>query len=1581
MIIRAKDQASRVITGLSRSASADFRRLQTAATLVAQRSAIDMAKVQQNYARQTLTQQKVLNNALQTGNTTRASAARQAIRDLGLMRQSEVLAIKQEQIMQREIMHTARRNAEAKAAVLESKREAARAAGQWVAVGAGMAIAGAVGIKALHSMAMGAVEYERQTALTLTQVDKHKTSIKELQGISDSVAKSVGVPLRELQPALYDIFSSMDVNIGQAKTLLGVFAKEAVAGQVSIQAASRATIGIMNAYHIPVERVNEVLDFQFQLVRKGVGTFEQFATTIGRAVPSAVRAGQSYHTLGAMMAFLTRNGISAAMAAASAGRALDAFANPAVARKFEDLGSVIKNESGLSADALRKLGIDTATTSVKITDAEGRFRNIVPVMGDLSAVLMKLPPASRAAVLKELFKGAGGTIQAMRYFNTVLPRFAQQNQLLRDMHNDSGAAGQAYAQMAATMASKTQVLKNQWSVFSNSLGKEAMPALIRLIDAGTKVLDWLNNLSPTQKRIIAEVLVFTSVVVALSGVLIGLAAAGKMVAAGFGIMQASVGGLSGALGAARVAAGGLLGTLGLLGAAAAAGAYHGNSLAQSYIKGERVGGLFAKQRAAILRWLGMEATVVGEAAGAHNKHTEVINENYRAMTAGQKAAEHLNERGIKPLTKSYEKAAPKIERVIALTEEQEKAFRDAAAEVVKGGMANMAQQQDRVADATKRLRDAQADLAAAQGKGAPTATQLSTAQERVHDATVRVERAQLALSDKTKDSRLEHIRLREAQHDLTRAQGAARGSNSKTVTSTDSVRNAVERVKEAQQALKEATGLTAEEVLRSWQDQIKAGRNWSKNMRTLIERGVDPAVVAELAKEGPLHIQKFVGKSKGFYRELNRAFHQSNANKLANNELIYLMMSGQIDKYVKNGKLDIRALVKAGAIDHASLAKTAGQKAEQTRRTHAQKMRAMELATRQAMIRAGVSVSGFATSANASFRRIRGIDRSIKFHSTFQPPKGFSVRDIVHFKAAQGGFIADQHKLIRRAAGGVIDRGSGPTSDDVLARVSKGEYVVNARATAQHRELLDSINRSGLPGYATGGFVNPSVRTASMPRVAAHVRRVLASVARQVDEGIERNFKLLLPIPELSGSGGGSARGLVGNALRAFSIFRKAFPGMVIGGWRARGSVPGSDHPKGLALDLMTTSRALHHMIIDMGKRMAGAKYWISYRQIGHARDRFRPRYYGGPSPHTDHVHWSFYDKGGLLRPGRTMAINRTGQSELVLPLAKLGKVFRDSLQSFATGGLVGSSRSRPVPAGAIPYAKHLLQRIRSQAPLFEDFTWRGMPRGYGRWNDDIQRLVLPLILGRYDFPRDLKKVGPILGRLIHQSRPTKIERSVEAIKNFIRMADKLPYRRGAAGPDAYDCSGLVGEVWNRITGNKSYVRRWTAQGSPQGPPMHFLWMGREGDHWKEQTLNGGYRIMKNRPRHAFTVGLSMNLGRGGHTVGNFMGLNFEAANPRAGIRIGGAANGPWNLPWQYYLAAADRKYKFDRGGWLMPGTTLAVNNTGRPERVSAPGEPSITVNINGPVYGANADQLADQIQQALLRKKRRNGGVKLGLT
>lgn len=58
-----------------------------------------------------------------------------------------------------------------------------------------------------------------------------------------------------------------------------------------------------------------------------------------------------------------------------------------------------------------------------------------------------------------------------------------------------------------------------------------------------------------------------------------------------------------------------------------------------------------------------------------------------------------------------------------------------------------------------------------------------------------------------------------------------------------------------------------------------------------------------------------------------------------------------------------------------------------------------------------------------------------------------------------------------KAAGGIIAGPGSGTSDSIPAMVSNGEFVVNAKATAQHRQLLEAINAQH---FASGGYVTPT---------------------------------------------------------------------------------------------------------------------------------------------------------------------------------------------------------------------------------------------------------------------------------------------------------------------------------------------------------------------------------------------------------------------------------------------------------------------------------------------------------------------------
>jgi hypothetical protein len=76
-----------------------------------------------------------------------------------------------------------------------------------------------------------------------------------------------------------------------------------------------------------------------------------------------------------------------------------------------------------------------------------------------------------------------------------------------------------------------------------------------------------------------------------------------------------------------------------------------------------------------------------------------------------------------------------------------------------------------------------------------------------------------------------------------------------------------------------------------------------------------------------------------------------------------------------------------------------------------------------------------------------------------------------------GSFIGP----VMKADGGYISGPGSARSDSIPARLSNGEFVVNAGSTAKHRALLESMNSGHLRGFADGGFVGnvPSVPAAT----------------------------------------------------------------------------------------------------------------------------------------------------------------------------------------------------------------------------------------------------------------------------------------------------------------------------------------------------------------------------------------------------------------------------------------------------------------------------------------------------------------------
>ncbi len=358
-------------------------------------------------------------------------------------------------------------------------------------------IAGIVGIKRALDVT---IEYERQTRLTATQVRNFTADVKDLSDMGLRVARTIAVPFEEVQTALYDIFSSLEVGTKEAEQLLVSFSKAAVAGQVDIQSVSRGTIGILNAFQRPISDVNHLLDIQFQLVRTGIGTYEEWTNRIGLVTPSAVRAGQSIEMMAAALSTATRMGLPTANAGAAVARAFDAMSHPKTAIELKKIG-------------------------VSVFDAAGKFRPMNDVLRELRARLMGLPEQERIAKLVDIFKGAGGTIQARRFLQAIL--LVQGNlelfdDILGQMEHSTGSFEQSYDMMANTTAAKTQLLSNRWKALQQALGEALIPTLLKLLNPLSRLLDWFSKLPGPTKTLIANVVLVTVALTTLTGVFLGV---------------------------------------------------------------------------------------------------------------------------------------------------------------------------------------------------------------------------------------------------------------------------------------------------------------------------------------------------------------------------------------------------------------------------------------------------------------------------------------------------------------------------------------------------------------------------------------------------------------------------------------------------------------------------------------------------------------------------------------------------------------------------------------------------------------------------------------------------------------------------------------------------------------------------------------------------------------------------------------------------------------------------------------------------------------------------------------------------
>ena len=420
--------------------------------------------------------------------------------------------------------------------------QSAMVAGQaMMMTGVAMSAAGLGAVRSFSAATDAAIEFSEQASGAMRVSKGMADSVDEVKDALFDVAAVIPVPLEDLEGTLYRIFTALEVNIEEARQLLVGFAREAVVGQADIEDAARSTIAMLNAYGMTVEDLTRIQEMQWRTIEYGQLTYDELSENIGKIIPSATRAGQEIEVMGASLAFLTRQGLSAEMAATAAARGIELFTHPTVVGRLDDLG-------------------------IKMKDARGEFLPLVDIFRNMNEEMDEMTAPERSAMLQEVFTGSQYRIQARRFFDLVFNDFERFEWFMERMTESGNSFGEALEVAMEEPAFLTGILTNRMEMLRIEIGDKLIPVKLALVRLVTDLLDRWNNLNEeTRTTIVRSVALGTALagiggtVMALTGFLMLMSA---MMAGA--IMQMKL--ATGAVAAMKLAFAGLLGVPLIIGA-------------------------------------------------------------------------------------------------------------------------------------------------------------------------------------------------------------------------------------------------------------------------------------------------------------------------------------------------------------------------------------------------------------------------------------------------------------------------------------------------------------------------------------------------------------------------------------------------------------------------------------------------------------------------------------------------------------------------------------------------------------------------------------------------------------------------------------------------------------------------------------------------------------------------------------------------------------------------------------------------------------------------------------------------------
>lgn len=271
------------------------------------------------------------------------------------------------------------------------------------------------------------------------------------------LAKDMGVDAVASANALYQAISA-GIPKENVLDFLKIATEAAIGGVTETEIAVDGLTTVINAFKMPVSDAQKVADLMFTTVKGGKTTFEELSASMSLAAPIAASIGVSFEDVMATIATLTKQGTPTAMAFTQVKSAMVALMKPT-------------NEMN---ELIALTGFETGESMFKTLGFAGTMSALRKAANDNNEVLAK----------------AFGRVEALNAVLGVTGKNAEMAAAdIDSMANSAGAATDAFDQMEKTAKRKFEKLQAQLKDTAMTLGNALMPALIRLLEIVTPIIE------------------------------------------------------------------------------------------------------------------------------------------------------------------------------------------------------------------------------------------------------------------------------------------------------------------------------------------------------------------------------------------------------------------------------------------------------------------------------------------------------------------------------------------------------------------------------------------------------------------------------------------------------------------------------------------------------------------------------------------------------------------------------------------------------------------------------------------------------------------------------------------------------------------------------------------------------------------------------------------------------------------------------------------------------------------------------------------------------------------------------------